>query len=462
MTASPASSATTLSSSDSPAGKGTAAPASASVAQPPSACDPPRPNAVAAASLAGVTCAAAAAAVAAARQEAELRERTRQLEENSQRLRENAERLRTDNRRARIFGAGSVGEACSGSPMSIGSASLSASSPYIRADIPTGEENVDITTAAQRSFASSLTPEAARRMEEMRRKIAELDEINALEKKRLEEEERMVEERRRAQEEFERSVQEHTEREIREHHQQEARKAQLRAQREDHERQEREERERKRREQLEHQEQESRRREEQRQEGRSEASQLKWQAFEEELERQWAEQEAEEKRHIGEYARDRRRQYEDWDRQLASERHRFAPEAAYCQATYDHQKMRNAARADDQFYASRRSSGNTQSSPRPSPRQTGTSVPKPPPQAKNGGGGAATNALGADMRNLTSEERGVLKELQSVSGSSRELQKAKVKDLLFRWHPDKNPACVEKATKIFQFVQKQREVVLGL
>jgi len=56
----------------------------------------------------------------------------------------------------------------------------------------------------------------------------------------------------------------------------------------------------------------------------------------------------------------------------------------------------------------------------------------------------------------------VLKELQSVKGAPRESQKAKVKDLLFRWHPDKNPSCTEKATRLFQFVQLQRQTLLGL
>jgi hypothetical protein len=46
--------------------------------------------------------------------------------------------------------------------------------------------------------------EEPRRLIEMRRKIAELDKVNELERQRLEEEQREVEERRRQQEEFER------------------------------------------------------------------------------------------------------------------------------------------------------------------------------------------------------------------------------------------------------------------
>lgn len=66
------------------------------------------------------------------------------------------------------------------------------------------------------------------------------------------------------------------------------------------------------------------------------------------------------------------------------------------------------------------------------------------------------------MKGLSAEEKALLKELQGVRSAPREAQKAKVKDLLFRWHPDKNPQCAEKATKLFQFVQRQRELVLGL
>jgi len=49
-----------------------------------------------------------------------------------------------------------------------------------------------------------------------------------------------------------------------------------------------------------------------------------------------------------------------------------------------------------------------------------------------------------------------------VRGAPKEVQKAKVKDLLLRWHPDKNPDCVVQATRVFQFVQHQRQAVLGL
>jgi len=153
----------------------------------------------------------------------------------------------------------------------------------------------------------------------------------------------------------------------------------------------------------------------------------------EEQERHWAEQEAEERRRVDDYARDRHRQFEEWERTFAAERLRFASEAEFCAAAR-RKKAKVDARADEQFYASQRAP----------PREPAVPVPE----------GPTGNSLG-------SEERGLLKELQSVQSASKDLQKAKVKDLLIRWHPDKNPDCQEKAKQVFQFLQQQRRL-LGL
>lgn len=49
---------------------------------------------------------------------------------------------------------------------------------------------------------------------------------------------------------------------------------------------------------------------------------------------------------------------------------------------------------------------------------------------------------------LAPEERQVLKELRSVLGLPREAQRAKLKELLMRLHPDKNPQQADKASTI--------------
>ncbi|CAL1159849.1 unnamed protein product [Cladocopium goreaui] len=146
-----------------------------------------------------------------------------------------------------------------------------------------------------------------------------------------------------------------------------------------------------------------------------------------ELERQWAEQEAQERRRVEDYARFRRRQFEEWERHFAAERLRFASEAEFCAAKL-RQKARVAAAADEQFYASKRDTWHK--SERALPEAEGDT-------------------------NLAPEERQVMKELRSVLGAPRETQKAKVKDLLIRLHPDKNPGCTEKAKQLFQFLQEQ-------
>lgn len=388
-------------------------------------------------------------------------ERTRQLEESARRLRENAERLRTENRRGRTTGAAADPVANGSTNMCLRVATCNKMS-----STEAEQNSVDCEGSATLPVQPTVSSRRHDELERMRRKIAELDEINELERRRLESEQRQAEERRRIQEEFERGVQEQTERSIREHQEREAQEAELHALREDEARREREERERQRREQLQQEEERSRRREELRREGRSEATQLKWQLFEEELEKTWAEQEAAERRHLNDYAKERRRQYDEWDRKLIHERHRFAPEAEFCDTARFHQKVRGAAHADEQFYSSRRAAANGPTpaygkpppSSRPHPKQT----PRPPPHTGCGANAGVTGGSAQDLKGLTPEECGVLKELQSVRGASRDVQKAKVKDLFFRWHPDKNPSCTEKATRIFQFVQRQRELVLGL
>mmetsp|Transcript_159664 Transcript_159664/g.291353 ORF Transcript_159664/g.291353 Transcript_159664/m.291353 type:complete len:746 (-) Transcript_159664:111-2348(-) len=394
-------------------------------------------------------------------EEAMLAERRRHLEESAQRLRENAARTRLENRRWRVHDRGPLPVSEAGPPP-MRMRSLEPVYDCTSEGTHGGhEEPAPPQPISPRPPRVSQTAEAARRFEEMRRKIAELDEINQLERSRLLNEQREMEERRRAQEEFERNLQERTYREMQEHREQEARAEEERALREEEERWERRARNRKRQEQLNQEQEYSRRLEVSRREGRSEAAQMKWQSFEEELDRQWAEQEAEERRRVDEYAKERRKAYEEWDRRLASERQRFASDAEFCEAAR-HRKARNAAHADEQFYGPRRSRNVGGAADGGWSRPPWQPHRPPPPNAGGNGGNTALPAGAVDLKNLSPEERAVLKELQSVRNASRDSQKAKVKELLFRWHPDKNPTCVEKATQVFQFVQRQREVILGL
>merc|ERR1712136_387918 len=219
-----------------------------------------------------------------------------------------------------------------------------------------------------------------------------------------------------------------TEKEIREHQECEAREAERLLLREERERRKLEERGRRRQQQMEQEETSSKR-------------------LEEELDRHWAEQEAEERRRMEEYAAVRRRQFEEWDRKLMSERQRFATTAEF-RDTANFQKVRNAANADNQFRHSRASASPNTRAPQPRPWA--------PPTTKTGLG-VATSTI-----EVLPEERSVIKEFNAVRGATRDAQKAKVKELLFKWHPDKNPECVEKATRVFQFVQTQRGLMLGL
>mmetsp|Transcript_12781 Transcript_12781/g.22606 ORF Transcript_12781/g.22606 Transcript_12781/m.22606 type:complete len:657 (+) Transcript_12781:122-2092(+) len=337
-------------------------------------------------------------------------ERVRLLEESAKRLRDQAERLRAENRRSRVFG-----------PSAGDSVSLE----------PTTLEDAPQTVS--------------KHLEEMWRKIAELDETNKAESEKLAQEQRQAEERRRAQDAFEKRLQEQVERNLQEHREKEAREAEEQAAREEEARQAQKARAQRRMEQLAQEADRSKQLEEQRQIGRSEEMQSKWQQLEEELDKQWAEQEAEERRRVDDYARSRRRQFEDWERRLAAERQRFASQAEFCAAARQH-KARSAAYADEQFYG------------HPAEKAPGY-MPLPPEQKPSGNSSPLTPG---SFASLTADELALLKELQSVQNFSRETQKAKVKELLFRWHPDKNPESQEKAKQLFQFIQQQRRLVLGL
>eukprot|EP00419_Tripos_fusus_P004933 CAMPEP_0172692700 /NCGR_PEP_ID=MMETSP1074-20121228/25445_1 /TAXON_ID=2916 /ORGANISM="Ceratium fusus, Strain PA161109" /LENGTH=821 /DNA_ID=CAMNT_0013512963 /DNA_START=92 /DNA_END=2557 /DNA_ORIENTATION=+ len=392
----------------------------------------------------------AAAAAASARhvEDSHASERTRQLEASARRLRESVQRVRNQSRQPRLYSpAGSLA-----SPRSLSSPPDSTASPP---SLQHGEGN-----------AGTLS-ETTRGLQEIRRRIASLDEINKAEQHRLAEEQRAVEARRKAQEDFEKTVREKTELELQQHFELLAEEAEEREQRRDREQKLLEERTRRRQEQRAQEEERSHRLEAHRREGRTEQAQQAWEQLERDLDRQWAEQEAGERQRAEEYARKRRQQYDEWDRMLIAERHRFASGAEFCKAARHHQ-ARNTARADERFYASQRAAAATSSASQPTPRRwrPATAAASAPPQPPSGAAGLSPpgppSAPGPDPRTLNPEERAVLRDLQSVRSLPRDAQKAKVKELLFRWHPDKNPTRAEEATRIFQFVQCQREAVLGL
>lgn len=331
------------------------------------------------------------------------------LEESSRRLRENLQRLRLENRRHRVR------------PV--------VSADFAEFDTAKGCPPVWHAERKESPTLGAADVEKLRKFEELRRKIASLEEASWAEEQRLRMEQKETEERREKQEAFERSLQEQTERQLQEHREREAREAAEQVAREEEARQQLEERQSRRKMQLEQEEQRSRQLEEQRL-GRSNDGP----GLDASLERQWAEQEAEERRRVEDYARFRRNKFEEWEKQFAAERLRFASEAEFCAAKL-RQRARVAAAADEQFYASQ--------------REIPWHEEKRP-----------TAGVEGDSH-LAPEERQVLKELRSVLGAPKETQKAKVKDLLIRWHPDKNPGCPEKAKQLFQFLQEQRHAVLG-
>ncbi|CAE7678908.1 unnamed protein product, partial [Symbiodinium pilosum] len=53
-------------------------------------------------------------------------------------------------------------------------------------------------------------------------------------------------------------------------------------------------------------------------------------------------------------------------------------------------------------------------------------------------------------------------QLASLKHESKADQKAAVKRLLVQWHPDRNPESQKTATEIFQFIQEEKDKMLGL
>mmetsp|Transcript_10086 Transcript_10086/g.22314 ORF Transcript_10086/g.22314 Transcript_10086/m.22314 type:complete len:729 (-) Transcript_10086:59-2245(-) len=394
-------------------------------------------------------------------------ETSRRLEESARRLREERDRVRAQNRRFRLFGTAAIGQPTGCGTADASGAAASASNDRTSAQGPDKDRREAEAGSDDDSETSSPSRDPhKRRLQELRERIEQLDAINAAERRKLEQEQQAAQRRQEEQESFERSLQATTEMELQRLHEQGVREEMQCAEREEALRRALEDRTKRREQQQLQEEQQSKRLEERRKEGRSEKEQLKWQLFEEELERQWAEQEQEERRRLEAYARERRRLYEDWDKRLTTERQRLATEAEFCAAAR-HCKARSAAEADESFYGPRRRGAATGNSSNGGTSAPGHGGPAPhPPQAPPPSGAAGpkrpVGAATTTGKVLDPDECSILKELQSVRTADRGVQKAKVKDLLFRWHPDKNPNCQDKAKRLFQFVQAHRQLVLGL
>lgn len=387
---------------------------------------------------------AAAAALAARDLDGQLSaERVSRLASGAQRLRDKAARLRSSNRYSPTSIAAdstAMSSTCEGAQ----------SAPSIASESAESARMCPCSLGILQSPPRCSSECSQSRADAVRRRLAELDEVSALERKRLEQERRAVEARRREQEAFERSVREQVDRDMRHHREQAAQDLVQQALREKEVQREREERDQRRKEQQEHEELQSKRLGDRCREARSDAAVARWKQIEEAVDRQWAEQEAEERRRVEEYASSRRKQFQEWDRQLTSERRTFASEAEFRDAAA-FQKVRNAAHADEVFYGTRCGRHTSAGGP----RRTAHEHQEPMHDC------TSRQAMpGTPAARLSPEEQQVLKEMHVMRSAPLEAQKAKIKEMLLRWHPDKNPACADKATHMFQFVQRQREAML--
>lgn len=385
------------------------------------------------------------------------------MERGTQRLRQEAERVRAANRTSRLLGQGHG--SCDGDgdgPPKTGRATFADPEPPPPAKriAPCSACSPLACAVHGPSPTSAPRPESAcsavdRRCKDIRRRIAELDEETATERRRLDKSQREAEERQRQQDEFERQVHERTEEILRVQRELNAEDMEQHAHRSEELRKGLEDRTRRRREQRTQEEVHSRTLREARADARAEGGDHAWRAFEEQLDKQWAAEESDERLRLDAYARRRRRQYEEWDRQLTAERRRLGGGDAEFRDAARAQMFRNAAREDECFYAPRRAAAPSTGAARLGTKAQAAQQSRPALAAEHERQVDAAPTFGPD-------ESAVLRELQGVRAAAREVQKATVKDLLFRWHPDKNPSCQDKATRLFQFVQSQRALVLGL
>lgn len=82
----------------------------------------------------------------------------------------------------------------------------------------------------------------------------------------------------------------------------------------------------------------------------------------------------------------------------------------------------------------------------------------PPLEAGNAGLGSASRAPDPGAQ----AQEAVRSQLLAMSGRPEADRKACVKRLLVKWHPDRNPDSIEEATAVFQYIQQEKERLLGL
>eukprot|EP00971_Amphidinium_carterae_P083716 1657083-Amphidinium_carterae.1 len=56
----------------------------------------------------------------------------------------------------------------------------------------------------------------------------------------------------------------------------------------------------------------------------------------------------------------------------------------------------------------------------------------------------------------------VKREMLAAQSSSKAEQRALVKRLMVKWHPDRNPGSIDVATAVFQYIQQEKSSLLGL
>jgi len=70
-------------------------------------------------------------------------------------------------------------------------------------------------------------------------------------------------------------------------------------------------------------------------------------------------------------------------------------------------------------------------------------------------------ASGSPLQLLEAAQRGVRAQLLAARGGREEEQRALVKRLMVKWHPDRHPDNVDLATSVFQYIQQEKDRLLS-
>lgn len=77
-------------------------------------------------------------------------------------------------------------------------------------------------------------------------------------------------------------------------------------------------------------------------------------------------------------------------------------------------------------------------------------------------GSAAPNTSNRVVDPVAQAREGVRNQLLVMCGRPEADKRTCVKRLLVKWHPDRNPESIEVATAVFQYIQQEKELLLGL